>query len=245
MEGTLQYSKAVEAAAKKVTPRVLDDVIVQVEFSTKKGIFEDYIQAEYSALVYYEQQHGRGDLPDWLTEDVFSKYCASALVSRIMWVNDKPRDVIFRPEEDVLVPSLLDNILKNIGKVSDPKLGITLMPTLAEDMKWSASEGNNSAETDVLDRETIFRVSSFLKKTAGYIGGLGYLKDKSGTWDFMTMQCLETSVYNFTPDSHPAYSLLAAVVAPAWLKSAVDWSPRVRYGNLTFYKTLLTDLTSV
>jgi len=250
MEGSLfYYSKAVETAAQQLKPHSEESVTIEVGFDPTKGILKEYLDAEFDAIRYEYEKSG-STLPEWFDRSHFGKYCNSALQSRVAWVRNEMSDVIFRPEEKVLLPSLLDNVLKNIGQAFDTRLGIILMPTLAseksksDEAQASKQEGDSSS-FEVLTRDECLKTSYFLQTISTYIGGFGYMKDKSGSFDFMTMQVLDDAVRNINDTAHPAYSILAAIVAPHWLQSAVQFSPRVKYGDIQFYKSLVWQLTSI
>jgi hypothetical protein len=224
----LMYSKAVEAAATRIKPSFCESTEVEVQLSVTNQVYLEYVNAEFTALKYQVERSG-GNVPfDFAT---FQKYCNTFIVSRVKWVNRKVNyDLIIHPNDKVLNPSLLDNVCKNIGEAMETKLGLILIPTLPDGI-------------EVLTLQEVKKISLFLASIEGYIGGLGYLKDKSGAWSFMSMQLVSDAIMNVDDQAHPAYSVLAAIVTPIWLKAALV--PRVKYGDLSFYQGLVWELTSI
>lgn len=231
MNQTFNYSKAVQALGDRIKPNALQYEVIDVNFTPASGILKDFAEVEFAAIEYHVQSSG-GVMPAIMTLENFKKYCNTFVVSRIAWVRGDSKNVIVRPEERILVPSLLDSVLKNIGVVYETSLGLTLNPTIDYDA------------VEVLTADDMRKIGFYLSSIKEYIGSLGYIKDKTGCWDFMSMQIIDDVVQNFTDHAHPAYAILASIVAPKWVVSTV-MSPRVRYGDLNFFKGLLWELTSV
>lgn len=232
MNGSYRYSKEVSAVAERsLKPVAVDYITGEVTFSMDEGIFADYINAEHSAIKAAVSKDS--DFPFDL--ETFKKYCNTLVVSRIAWVTGKSNLLIVRPEDGTTCPALLAQVMMNIGRVADDSLGIQLEPAFAED--------EQKVKDGCLSKEEMAKISYYLRRIEKYVGAQGYLKDKSGSWEFMTMQLVDNQIRAPRNAAHPAYSLLAAVTGNKTLVSAL--SPRVKYGDMDVFKSLVWQLTSI
>jgi hypothetical protein len=226
MKGTFECPKSVQAVAERIKPSYRSLDVVEVTFCNEGCILDDFAKVEYKAILIAS---GRKEDEMPFTEEEFIQYCRTFVASRIAWVNGQTSSIVIYPTDHMLAPSLVDSVCKNIGVVYETSLGYTLVPKIAEGIQ-------------TLSKEKCAEVSFFLSSLNNYIGGYGYVRDKSGSWDFMSMQMIESAIMSFNDQAHPAYSVLAAIVGPRWLVESV--SPRVRYGSIDLYKGLLWELTS-
>jgi hypothetical protein len=223
--GGFDFPKSVRDASESIKPSYLVAQKVIVEFFPTMGALESYVNVEYSAIQLESQREG---VDVTFTEEEFAKYCNTLIQSRVAWVNGDMRNVIIHPQDHIACPSLLDAILKNLGIVFDTRQGLTLVPHVTD--------------LPILTRDRMHEISFILFAMQGYICGTGYIADKSGTVEFMSMQ-LETETLVSELNVHPAYSTLASVVGPTW--TGVNSAPRIKYGDLSVYKELLWQMTSV
>lgn len=232
LNGTYRYSKEVSAIAEKsLKPVAVDYTTGEVTFSLSEGMFADYINAEHCAIMAAVRSND--DFPFDLA--TFKKYCNTLLVSRIAWVLGKTNLLIVRPEDGTTCPALLSQVLMNIGLVSDDSIGIQLKPAF--------SDTDAKVKAGCLSETKMQEISYYLRRIENYVGAQGYLKDKSGSWEFMTMQLVDNQIRAPRNAAHPAYSLLAAVTGNKTLVSAL--SPRVKYGDMDTFKALVWQLTSI
>lgn len=232
LNGSYRYSKEVSAIAERsLKPVAVDYITGEVTFSMEEGIFADYISAEHCAIKAAVSHVS--DFPFEL--DTFMKYCNTLVVSRIAWVIGKPTLLIVRPEDNITCPALLAQVLMNIGRVSDDSIGIQLEPAFSAD--------DQTVKDGCLTKAEMEKISYYLRRIEKYVGAQGYLKDKSGSWEFMTMQLVDNQIRAPRNAAHPAYSLLAAVTGNKTLVSAL--SPRVKYGDMDVFRGLVWQLTSI
>ena len=232
LNGSFRYSKEVSAIAERsLKPVALDYTTGEVTFSMEEGIFKDYIYAEHSAIM--AAVNDESEFPFDL--ETFKKYCNTLVVSRIAWVLGKTNLLIVRPEDPITCPALLAQVMMNIGRVSDDSIGVQLEPGF--------SESDHEVVKGCLTKEEMQKISFYLRRIEKYVGAQGYLKDKSGSWDFMTMQLVDSQIRAPRNAAHPAYSLLAAITGNKTLVSAL--SPRVKYGDMELFKGLVWQLTSI
>lgn len=219
------YPKNVQEISEQIKAHFDEMQVVKVEMQLDKAVLNDFIQVEFRAI-QVEAQKLHIALP--FNEERFKKYCLTFIVSRVNWVNGDMRSVIIRPEAHIMCPALLDAVCKNIGLVLEISQGLKLEPTLPKGV-------------ETLTETEMEEVSFYLQSIPTYVGGWGYIKDKSGSWEFMSMQLVEQAIMN-EQAHHPAYSLLAAIVGPKWIGAAT--APRIKYGDLTMYRSLLWQLTT-
>lgn len=231
----VQYASKLDELAKPLKPHFEEQEVVDVTITPSEGILDDFAETEYAAINLATEK-SNATFP--FDVDTFKKFCVTYVVSRIAWINNQPEHMIVRPDDQVIVPALLDTVLKNIGIVYETTQGLVLKPTIDYD----------SCET--LSKDKMLEISFYLRAIDSYVGATGYIKDKSGSWEFMSMQLVVKTIndkegsyiYSLDKDNHPVGAILAAIVAPKVLVATL--SPRANYGNLTFFKSLLWELTS-
>lgn len=224
-EKAFAFPKDVQDISERIRPTYKDVQTVEVQFHPETGCFKEFVEVEYSAL---ELEATKAGLSLPFSEEDFSKYCTTFIVSRVAWVMGEKTSLILHPADKIICPALLDAVTKNIGHVMETKQGLTLVPTI-------------ESKDNVLSKPECEKISFFLASLPNYMGGMGYVKDKTGSWEFMSMQLVENVVMSEV-DCHPAYSTLAAIVGPKWLGAVT--APRIRYGDLDMYRSLLWQLTS-
>lgn len=213
-------------AEKKVAPTFKKANIIEVEFLTEGCLIEKYSKVEYAAISYALCQGAKNDL---FTEDEFLLYNKSAVYSRIGWVNSS--GFSFGPNDHIMIPSFLMNIIMQIGKTQDSSLGLTVIPKDApKDFK-------------PMDIDRMREISMWLENLSGYEGGFGYPSDKSGSFEFMTMTLVDNEIRRHDSKAHPVYAMMASVVGPKYVATIL--SPIITYGNTEMFEGLLWQLTSI
>lgn len=226
----LQPSSLEEQLRKSVSAKVIPSPkgfeTIEVEVLTDESLIDKFAKIEYAALEI-AFAHSRTGLP--FTEEEFTDYCKSIVKDRVAWVRNDRQAMHFRPEFRIAVPALLYVVTSNIGNAYDVVRGITLKPT--------------TSYQHVLTKDRREEISMFLQSIPSYEGALGYLKDKNGTWDFMSMQTINAFIWNENAQAHPVYSFIAAVVGPKQLQSSLQ--TYVKYGNIDLLSELLWEFTSL
>lgn len=215
-----------DLAEKRVKPHYAEAQICEVSLFNEGCLITDFEVIEYQAISM-EAAKNHWKVPFSL--DTFQAYCNTIVASRVAWTLNAMDHVIVYPTDDIIVPGLLDTICKQIGVCTNTKLGVTLKPQLVTGVK-------------LLSKDEMEQVSFFLRSLDNYIGAEGYVRDKSGVYDFMTMQLIDNQVKNPTMDPHPVYSLLASIIGPKLIASVL--TPMVVYGDSDIYRSLLWQLTS-
>lgn len=181
----------------------------------------------------------------------YKQFCRTFVIERTKWVNGV--SCIHPKTPGMYIPAFISVILLNIGQATDYSLGIQLTPEIPKD--------KNS-----MDIKQIQRISSTLKNIQGFDGSTEMPQDKSGCFDFMSMQLVQTKisqgetsvtlneVQHHNADSHPVYAFLSSVVGTKLVTTAIEGAEKsqiygldamVRYGNTDMYGGLLCQVTSV
>lgn len=213
-------------AKERVVPKYDTHQEVEVNFFSADSLIEQFASVEYQALDYNARKTG-GEVP--FTIEEFKAYCNSIVASRIQWVRGER--YIYHPNDPIVSPSFLAVICMNIGIAMELTKGITLRPaSIPTDVK-------------VFSKKEMEPISFYLASLGNYDGAKGYLKDKSGSWEFMSMQLIDGKIRNENADTHPVYAIMASVVGPLMVNSVL--SPLVYYGDITLFEGLLWELTSI
>lgn len=218
-----QMRKSISA---RIIPSPADFETIEVKVLTDGSLIDKFAEVEYNALEI-AFAHAKTGVP--FTKDEFVNYCKSYIKDRVEWVDGNRSEMQFRPEERIAAPALLYVISSNIGKAYDVSRGLTLVP--------------KTEYKHVLSKEQRLKISMFLQSIDTYEGALGYLKDKNGSWDFMSMQVIDNFICNENANAHPVYAFIASVVGPIQLQSALK--TYVQYGNLDLLSELLWEFASI
>jgi hypothetical protein len=211
-----------------------------------------YSEIEYQALHAKVTLSG-GEVP--FTMEEFKEYIRALVYSRVAWVNSLK--YVVHPNEPIAVPAFLSVVLMNIGNAEEVSLGLRLVPEIKGMFHIvEKGEGNNKEKVwevkpfniiekdlKLANKDLMQKISNYLKAIEGYEYGKGYLKDKSGTFDFMSMQVVDSYITHHEAQAHPVYALLASILQPHLVASAL--SPLVRYGSVEFLKGLLWEVTAI
>lgn len=212
-------------AEKNVAPSFIKAQDVQVTFLSEGNLIDKYSDIDYKALEYELKTQ-----PLDFTMEEYRMYNRAVVKSRVDYVSGiKP---LIHPTDHIAVPAFLENIVMQIGLCQDLKLGVTIKPAPIED---------DDSSSLALDK--IRSISMRLESIPGFACGFGYPRDKSGSWDFMTMQLIDNQIVRHESTAHPVYALMAAVVGPKLIQSVLN--PLVRYGDSNIFEALLWQLTSV
>lgn len=213
-----------DLAEKSVAPQFKEATKVEVDFLSEGNLIEKYCEIEYYAIEYALRKVVS---TVEFTKKEFVQYCKTLLASRIEYVlGGKPT---VYPTDHIMVPSFLENILMQIGEAMDLSLGIRILP--------------KKITLTPMSLENMRKISMRLESLDGYEGGFGYPRDKTGSWDFMTMTLVNNDIRRHDAQAHPVYALMAAVVGPKLISSVL--SPMVTYGTTDLFEGLLWQLTSI
>lgn len=243
MEKTMNYLenyKKLVSSRVTPTPREYEEVTVEFNIDAQSMLAE-YSNIEYAALEGKIDLQG-GEIP--FSREEFFNFVKTLVYSRVAWVNNMR--YVVHPNEPIAVPAFLSTVLMNIGNAEENSLGLRLVPVISgtsnDDGMWLPFEENFS-NLSLLNLYDMRRISNFLKSIGGYNYGKGYLKDKSGVFDFMSMQLVENYVVRHNSEAHPVYALMASILQPHLVTSAL--SPLVKYANVEFLSGLLWEVTAV
>lgn len=165
--------------------------------------------ADFSHRVYQELEAKLivvgGNMPPEISEEVLLKYFATAIYSRVMWVNHTTTPRSFRPDEPWSLPVPMSYVIAAIGRV-ETEDGPVYVPT------W-----NPEGDQYVLSREEWEQVTRRLRALEPY--GLrfvkAYEKDSTGVSDVMSLLRLETpdGEYFFGQVPPHAFECICALIA--------------------------------
>lgn len=209
------------------TPVSFDRLGVKVNLLAR--LLEEYSSALYTQLE--SVVFGRGGKVPFTVED-FIRYNRTLVKARVDYVNNN-RPLV-RPSDRVVVPAFLAEVLTNLGIVSALDIGVELYP-VCELLEI----------TDVLQLDEFLTISNNLKLFVrdGFEYSEAMPRDRSGSYDFMTMFMIENEVVAPKADAHPVYALLASVLEMKMLTSV--YSPRVNYGNRSLFSSLIRQIATL
>lgn len=188
----------------------------------------------YSVELYTQLENvvlGRGGKLSF-TNDDFTRYIRTLVKIRIDYVNNNRP--MFRPNDRVVVPAFISEVLSNLGLVSDLSIGVDLYPVY-----------------DAIDDALVFEEKGFLRVSNamlllanyGFEFALAMPRDKSGSWEFMTMFMINDHIVAPKNESHAVYALLASVLEMQLLASV--YTPRVNYGNRSFFERIIRQIATL
>jgi len=233
------YKKLVNSRLIPV-PRSYDEIDVTFEVGEGTMLME-YADIEYQALCARIQLTG-GEVP--FSDEEFRSYIKTLLYSRVAWVRNVK--YIIHPNDPIVVPAFLSVVLMNIGNAEDVSLGVRLIPRIEGMVDEKGVVKPLETIRDDLGLLEVFnmrKISNYLQSVDGYNYSKGYIKDKSGVFDFMSMQVVENYIVHHNADSHPVYALMASILQPHMVASVL--SPLVKYGSVSFLHGLLWEVTAV
>lgn len=213
------------------------------DFDLSGGMFAEFTHVDYCAIEDKMRSIG-SSFSDMLSEDEYLAYNKTMVYSRVAWVNNDY--YIIHPNDNVAVPAFLDNVLKNLGKAEDLTTGITLRPVISSikvEGQTNAEKEKSLLDQGLLSKQRCLEIAKILRSIPGITVGKGYIKDRSGTFGFMSMQTVGDYIKNNTAQHHPVMALLASIVEPHLVCEAL--SPTVRYGGKNHLRGLLWEVTSV
>lgn len=225
---------------------------IEVICDSSSDMLKNFASIDFIALKDKVEVTG-GSLPEDFTVERYAAYLSTLIYSRIQWVVGGR--FIIHPNDDIAVPAFPSNVIMNIGRAEDISRGITLVPKskiVVDINSISEDQASNSVlsrwdlavkKAKLLTREECRRISMIIKSIPGAVYAKGYLKDKSGTFSFMSMQLVDSHIKTYTAETHPVYALLASIIEPTLVCDAL--SPTVRYGDVTYLKGLYWELTTV
>lgn len=216
-------------AAKACVPAPISYEKVGVKIDLLSHLLELYSKELYAQLENVVMSHG-GKL-SFSSED-FLRYNRTLVKARVDYVNnDRP---MLRPNDRVVVPAFMSEVLANLGLVSDMGIGVDLFPVYG-----------TIEPTDILNEEKALSVSNALALLAnyGFEFALALPRDKSGSWEFMTMFMVNDHIVAPKNDAHAVYAVLASVLEMQLLTSV--YAPRVTYGNRSFFERIIRQIATL
>lgn len=204
------FEKLKKSVSARIQPMPENAVVVNVKVSVEHEIFGIVSQAFIDTA--------NSDLPRdiGVTSDEFKNYLVTLVWSRVCWINRKDRYIV-HPTDKINVPSIFSLVLANVGLAQDEKLGVYLEPIMDK-------------PKNLLSKEEMIVISLKLSKLSdrGYIFGLGFPRDRYGSWDFMAMQVVEGKVLRHDSEAHPVYAVISSMLLKGNLATILV--PRVMYG---------------
>lgn len=218
-----------ELAQKLVLPSVKDYIRVEVSVDINASLLMTYVHSLHASLEAKVMTHG-GTLS--FSEDELLRYCQTLVVARVKYVRNERHAV--SPRDRVAVPSFLSVVLQNLGEVTEHGIGLTLTPVVTFGEDFVPMSGDE-----------VFAFANKLRVLGPF--GFEYAdelpRDRNGSFDFMTVQFIENEVVSHTSNPTPAVALLASLLQLKMLESV--FTPRVRYGDVTLFRRIIEQLSSV
>jgi len=208
----------------------LDYSKVEVNFGVDTPVFKTFIKKYYMTLGV--EADARGFDLKFSLEDLTSAI-EHVLFSRITYVRGERAKEWFRPTDtSIYLPSALHVVFSNIGKAEDKDIGVYLEPKFVPSKSFKLDFEKA--------KKTMAQLAVF--EHWGFTFARGFLRDKKGDFEFMTMQLIETTIMRHNKEAHPVKALLASF----FLKGAIEsvLTPRVTYGNYQLLERLVENLVS-
>ena len=159
--------------------------------------------------------------------DELSEYVRTLIAVRCAKVTRSKLPNWLTAKNDWVIPAFVSVVLENIGEVKDVGLGIHISPEMEE---------------VIIDELVFNKVERELRSLAklGFEYASAIPRAPSGSWDFMTMQVVDSEIANHDGKAHACYSLLRSFVNMSTIQSVL--LPRVSYGHSDRFKPLLAQL---
>jgi hypothetical protein len=213
-----QDSNILSEAESMITQQPVSYDEVEVSFSTSSAVLQSYLDAQFSQYEATVSMSG-GKLP--FSKEVFIRYCATIVASRVNWAAGRKASV--HPRSRTRVPAFLSTCLSSIGVVEIPEKGLRLVPVFKD-------------EIEELTESEINRLSNQLSllESRGFTFSEGFVADKVGSVQVMTMQVIENSVLSTSAEAHPIASVIAGTFAVQGLALILgEQAFRVQYAELS------------
>lgn len=206
-----------------VTPASVDVVNVHVDlFAT--------VLAEYKEELFlsWDQKASMRGMELTFSQEELSLYLDMLVITRVTYCLGKRVDV--RPTDGIAVPSFLSLVLSNVGLARNDDLGIELRPAVKSDV--------------VIDPDFMWRISRAIRALSniGVEYAEGYTRDRTGSYDFMSMTLIEEHVKCPDKTPHPVYALMASTLGIRGIETVL--SPRINYGSVSYMRTLVRHLAA-
>lgn len=229
-------------------PAVWQDI--DAEFNLNAMGLREFAEIDYAAM---EAKCIEKNIVIPFTFDEYYAYLRTFAYSRIMWTSYGSGYVV-HPMDRIIVPSFINVLLSNIGICTNNIYGLTIKPKVSKDSLVDGYEWKDKRTIEdsilmfgLLSKDDMLKMSNYLNVIPGLSKAYGYLKDKTGIFDFMTMMCEvvgnEVTIYSYTPDIHPVYAFLASVLESNFRCSVL--AKAIEYGHLTHLKSLYWKVVSV
>lgn len=212
-------SNILSEAESMVTPQPTSYDVVKVNFSTSSCVLQSYLDAQYTQYDSAVAMSG-GKLP--FSKETFTRYCATIVASRINWTVGIKANV--HPRSKTRVPAFLSTCLSSIGVVEIPEKGLRLVPHFVDE------------EVELLSESEVNQISSqlVLLESRGFTFSEGFIIDKVGSMQVMTMQVVENKVLSADTSAHPIASVIAGTFAIQGLATLLgEQTFRVQYADLS------------
>lgn len=169
---------------------------IKVSISIHNATFDEVVRLTVNQLDRELMLTGAGSIAELgITEDDMKRYLASAIYTRIQWVNGERNQLGTRPDgsrREWLLPDVFASITNAIGRVEDSNRGLTYVP------QWNEESGivpMNLAECQ--------RMASMLKAIEGRVHLVdGFEKRPEGVEEVMSILAVEVDggVVEFVTD---------------------------------------------
>lgn len=229
-----QHLNIASQAMEKMDPTIIDAVSgVGVRYlkydrlTVKVGL--DTIGREYVSALFDNAESAVSKQGGRLRFDIsdLQDYVSTLIAVRCAKVTRSKLPVWLAAKNDWVIPAFVSVVLENIGEVRDNGLGIQISPEM---------EDITIEELNFLTVENELRSLSNL----GFEYASAIPRSPSGSWDFMTMQVVDSEIANHDGKAHACYSLLRSFISMTTISSVL--LPRVSYGHSERFKPLLTQL---
>lgn len=208
---------------------------VKVSISTSSIVLKTYVRE--LAIGVEDALAMRGARMGYsLSEEELMRYVDFLVYSRVCYVSYKPGGSTQRapigPADNYAVPAFLSLALAQVGHVEVPELGLVLEPVFEGAIEW--------------DSEFAERISRLIKNLGHGIGlayALGYDRNKSGSFEFMTTALIENSVMYHKQDLDPTIAIMSALLAVRGAEAVLH--PHVMYGSLDYISRFMHKLTGI
>lgn len=226
-----EMRKKVMENAKGYAERMLVGTSIEQEavisLDGKSIVFAGYAELTYAEMRSETSYYGT-ELP--LALDEWVNYLKTFLSSRISHCNYDSRNIVVYPSDYLRIPAFFELALEQIGRVTDELTGKTLVPKFEAEDDWKP-----------LTIEQCKDISRRLAplETRGFSFSKGYIKDRKGSWEFMSMEVLNGVVRALSRDYHGLYAMFAGLLHNRGISAVM--TPQINYGTMDAVRRMVIE----
>lgn len=227
MENQVVELAQADSLNQSIRPRPIEYQKIVVQLNASTGILHVFAKELYSNLALTREN----ELP--FTEEQFLRYCEYIIRWRIKIVNNGANQAgLLHPRSEIVVPAVLSQLTKQIGRVVIVDAGAEVWP-------------EDATDTPYLSKDEVLSLSNklrFFMNQGGFEYAEGLSRDTRGGYDFMLTMVRNDNIESPNPEMPGIVAMLAAFTMNQC--SRTIFAPIVHYGTLDEMKMLVRVLAA-